>query len=634
MRVSPLSLLQASVFICLASGCTETTNDGATSAVMSSAPGDSAPDSVVAGNSGAGTGTTTSEAATTKPSSVSSDDADDAPGSPGSNSAGDDATPADPPLDDSPADDADVDDSATTDDATTDDSSATDDSTTDDSSATDDTDDNSATDDTALDDSSTTDDGSNSDDGSASSDDGSTDDGIVFPDADCAELVSNPNVNWRESSLQTDQAIVECLATSLGSPVGYGENALGGYDPNGASRLTVITKGGSLSPEEQIAEVVSSDEHHWIVFDKDDFSTPSEVALYRLQCADPSVQSALGITSPETCVDYEAWCTNNALTGNACLETFFNERLNDGDLPIRNLRIGSNTTIDGRQSQAQFLFSGFQIGSDSSGEPVETASSVILTHLRFQGAGHTEDHGLDPDMIRSTGASHDIWIHKNTFDLTGDSAFDVKVGAYDITMSFNLVQNVKRAALHGSSDSREINEQITTTMHHNLFVTTDDQYDELGNTGRRVPLIRRGRSHMFNNVFYNYRKDVLSVRVGAEVAFEDNAFLANPAAAGDDDIEYYVENLLRDFQEGGLEIAGSFVWYSDANFTLDSSARGDLTASHGSTSDMFAEYSERSRTTISAARREAGQELVDYVLDTAGRDGDVPLNSPLAAEAP
>ena len=457
---------------------------------------------------------------------------------------------------------------------------------------------------------------------------GGTGTGGAVTDAGCEELITNPSINWRESSLQTDQEIVECLATSLGRPVGYGENAFGGYDPAGGSTLTVITKSSGPSVEQQIADAVSGDGYNWIVFDKVDFASPSEIALYRLHCDDADVQAALGISSAANCIDYQAWCAANDVSGASCLETFFNDRLNDGDLPIRNVRIGSNTTIDGRQSQAYFVFSGFAIGSDSDGEPVDTATSVILTNLLFQGAGHTEDHDLDPDMIRSTGASHDIWIHQNTFDLTGDSAFDVKVGAYDVTMSFNLVKDVLRATLHGSSDSRTINEQITTTIHHNAFITTDAYYDAFGNTGRRVPLLRRGRSHLFNNVFYGYRKDILSVRVGARIAFEDNMFLANPAIIGDDDIDYYLTTLLRDFREGGLEISGSHVWMSDASCNLDPSASGDLTASYGSTPDMFSDYSAASQSTINANRFSAGEDLADYVLATAGKGGATPFNSP------
>jgi len=446
---------------------------------------------------------------------------------------------------------------------------------------------------------------------------------------DCVDLLTDPAVNWRESLLQTDQEIVECLSSSLGRPVGYGERALGGYDPEGGSTLTVITKDSDVSVEQQILDAVSGEEHNWIVFDKHDFGDPTAIAMYRLQCGDPEVQGALGGSTEAECADHTLWCANNGVAEDQCLEEFFNDRLND-DLPISNVRIGSNTTIDGRQSEAYFLFNGFKIGSDLDGEPVETANSVILTNLLFQGAGHTEDHQRDPDMIRSTGASHDIWIHQNTFDLTGDSAFDVKVGAYDITVSFNVIKDVKRAALHGSSDSRKINEQITTTIHHNVFFTSDGLYDEFGNTGRRVPLIRRGTSHMFDNLFYNYRKDVLSVRVGAEVAFEDNMFLANPAAAGDDDTEYFVENLLDDFREGGLEITGSRVWLSDASCVLDPATEGDLTASHGSTRDVMAEYEMASRDAIEQHRMPAGQGLADYVLATAGKGGAEPFTSPTA----
>lgn len=443
----------------------------------------------------------------------------------------------------------------------------------------------------------------------------------------CQALTSDPNVNWRDSALKSDRAIVACLSGSLGRAVGYGEAALGGYDPAGASKLTVITKGGALSVEQQLADAVVSEEHRWIVFDKRDFADPTDVALYRLHCDDAAVQAALGVSDAALCLDHEAWCAAHGVAARDCDAAFFNDRLNDSDLPIRNVRIGSHTTIDGRQSQARFRFSGFAIGSDSGGQPIETAESVIVTNLSFLGAGHTEDHGLDPDMLRVTGASHDIWIHQNTFELTGDAAFDVKVGANHITISFNRVQNVKRASLHGSSDSREINAQITTTIHHNAFITTDDLYDTFGNTARRVPLIRRGQAHLFNNVFYGYRKDILSVRVGARVAFEDNLFLANPSVIGEDDLGYFAAELLADFREGGLSVSGSFVTLSDANYRLLSSPGADLSASHGSTPDMLGAYSQASRDAIAAHRSAADQSLVDYVMATAGKGGDAPFTA-------
>jgi pectate lyase len=42
---------------------------------------------------------------------------------------------------------------------------------------------------------------------------------------DCIRLATNPSVNWRDTSLKTDQEIVSCLSKTLGTPVGYGEKA-------------------------------------------------------------------------------------------------------------------------------------------------------------------------------------------------------------------------------------------------------------------------------------------------------------------------------------------------------------------------------------------------------------------------
>lgn len=459
--------------------------------------------------------------------------------------------------------------------------------------------------------------------------------GDVNLSADCINLATNPNVNWRDTALQTDQEIVECLYKSLGTPVGYGENARGGYDPNGNSKLTVITKNSSLSIEQQVLEAITGDAPNWIVFDKVEFAQPHEIGMYRLGCSNATVQSILGATEAE-CINYQQWCAKNNVSESACVTTFFNSAMNKSNNPIRNPVIGSNKSIDGRMSEAYFLFSGFAIGKDSTGSPTQTAEQVILTHLNFKGAGHTEDHYVDPDMIRSTGASHDIWIHKNTFDTTGDSAFDVKVGAYNITMSFNKVLNVKRATLHSSSDSHTIDAQIRTTMHHNAFVTTDDQYNALGNTLRRVPLIRRGTTHMFNNVFVNYRKDLLSIRVGASVLFEDNMFVVNRSLQEKSSLAASLaelqSNLIRDVSGGNYRGEGIYLWFADGACNLDESTKTPLVAASGSVADLSQNYNANSRAVISHWHFSAGQQLEDYVSATAGKYGATPFNSPLAAD--
>ncbi|WP_244325670.1 CBM35 domain-containing protein [Shewanella aestuarii] len=443
----------------------------------------------------------------------------------------------------------------------------------------------------------------------------------VYPNADCADLINNDSINWRESSLQSDQQIIQCLAESLGKPVGYGEKATGGYNPNGGSKLVIITNN---KPEDQILAAISSSDHNWIVFDKDDFANETAIMMYRPYCASSSMQSALGVNEA-TCRDPYAWCAAKGVSSSNCLVTFFNDELNDSSLPVRNYLINSNTTIDGRGAKATFTFNGFKIGADSSGASTHQSENVIITNNKFIGVGHTEDHNLDPDMIRSTGESHDIWIHQNTFDTTGDSAFDVKVGAHDITVSFNKLINVKRAALHGSSDSRPINQQITTTIHNNLFVTTDDNFGSSSyNTLRRVPLLRRGQTHMFNNVFYGYRKDVMSLRVGARALLDDNLFMNPVNNSKGDDLADWALSLFDDaIQDGSLEINNSYVFESDSTCSTSGNS-ASLDMAQGSVPNMLADYNSASKNAINSNKLSVGTDLRNYVMATAGKGAKTP----------
>lgn len=457
--------------------------------------------------------------------------------------------------------------------------------------------------------------------------------------ADCISLTTNPGVNWRDTALQTDQEIVECLYQSLGRPVGYGENAMGGYDPDGNSKLTIITKNSSVSIEQQLLNALTDNAHNWVVFDKVEFTGEHEIGMYRTHCSNPAVLTILDASEAE-CINYRQWCSRKGVNGEAaCRTEFFNKAMNKSNIPIRIPALGSHKTVDGRMSKAYFLFSGFAIGKDQTGTPTQTAESVIFTHLDFRGAGHTEDHYVDPDMIRSTGASHDIWIHKNTFDTTGDSAFDVKVGAHNITMSFNRLVNVKRAVLHGSSDSHTIDKQITTTMHHNAFVTTDDSYMLLGNTLRRVPLLRHGKTHMFNNVFINYRKEVLSARVGSSVLLEDNTFVTNIShkekSSLENSLNEILSNLIKsDAISGGSSLRNdrNFFWFGKGTCVVDETTKRQLTQTAGTVADLSQNYNAASLNMINGWRFEAGQQLIDYVTLTAGKFGDAPFNSPMSPD--
>ena len=452
--------------------------------------------------------------------------------------------------------------------------------------------------------------------------------------ADCEALLTDPQVNWRDSALQSDQEIVECLKSSLGSAVGFGERATGGYDPEGNSNLVIITKD---NPAQQLFDAVSSEEYNWIVFDKVDFSEQSAISMHSLQCENAEVLEALQITDNDLplCRDPFTWCEAKNVEAQACLNEFYNLRLNNSNLPIRNVLVNSNTTIDGRGAKAFFLFNGFTMGTDSSGAATFTTENVIITNNLFLGAGHIEDHDLDPDMLRVTGESHDVWIHQNTFQETGDAAFDVKVGGFNTTISFNKLIDVRRASLHGSNDSREINAQITTTIHNNLFVTNRENYLDVFNGLRRVPLLRRGQSHIWNNVFYNYRTALASIRVGGRLLFQNNMVINNQAHSAQADITDLSvflpggDDELFDFREGGLQVENSNVWFGDDNCDLVG-APLNIDETQGETPDIPSLYSERSQNTLEDFMIPANLNLLAYLKATAGHGGEAPYLSGFA----
>jgi hypothetical protein len=94
-----------------------------------------------------------------------------------------------------------------------------------------------------------------------------------------------------------------------------------------------------------------------------------------------------------------------------------------------------------------------------------------------------------------------------------------------------------------------------------------------------------------------------------------------------DDLDYWVANLLDEaYEDGGLNINGTYVWYSDASCRPTGSP-GDLNATYGSTPDMLSQYGSVSRNTINTNRFTAGSELASYVFATAGKGGLTPYVS-------
>ena len=454
------------------------------------------------------------------------------------------------------------------------------------------------------------------------------------PTAACVDAVTNDAVNWDETTLFDEHEIVKCLWATLGRPIGYGENTTGGYDPNGASSLVVITTGGSQSPEEQLEDAVQDGSHNWIVFDKDDFRNEVEIGMYRLWCDDSEVLGALGGASTAQCIDYRAWCASRNIDADDCGDEFYNKRFNDRDLPIRNVQMQSNTTIDGRGASPTFRFSGFRLGRTQNGSSIEQIENVIFTHLTFRGDGHVEDHELNPDMLGTNGESFNIWIHKNDFIRTNDSAFDIQHGSRGVTISFNRMVDSLRVSLHGGPFDNEVNARIRSTWHHNMYVTTDSFYSFTRGLSRRIPFLERGSTHHFNNVAVDYRRNVGDVRRGGTLLYENVLFLGTERLQSEDPTveeafdEWVKENLVTGVeQDGRFGTDGSLAAFVSNDCQINPDFIGPLVGGSGAPNPI-GDYSQRTRDAMATYLLEPDQTLVNYVNATSGVNGVAPFMSP------
>ena len=138
------------------------------------------------------------------------------------------------------------------------------------------------------------------------------------------------------------------------------------------------------------------------------------------------------------------------------------------------------------------------------------------------------------DAIGMESGVNNVWVDHNTLEASGgessgfDSLLDMKAGVTNITVSWNHYRNSSRAGLIGSSDDDDANTNIT--FHHNWYE----------NIEQRMPLLRHGLVHTYNNYFSNLsNSDMIhgiNSRMGGRVLVEGNYFRNsnNPLLASDD----------------------------------------------------------------------------------------------------
>ncbi|KAL6595221.1 pectin lyase-like protein [Neocallimastix sp. 'constans'] len=170
--------------------------------------------------------------------------------------------------------------------------------------------------------------------------------------------------------------------------------------------------------------------------------------------------------------------------------------------------IGSNTSLIGANANS---------GLTGAGISIKNVKNVIVQNLKFNSC-----LGSSKDCINAQKSTN-IWVDHCEFYNDRNNGKDYYDGLIDfthacdyITVSWCFLHDHYKASLVGHSDSNgsEDTGKLHITYHHNYFK----------NIGSRLPSLRFGTGHVFNNVYENIDSSSVNVRMGAQALVESNIF--------------------------------------------------------------------------------------------------------------
>jgi pectate lyase len=173
------------------------------------------------------------------------------------------------------------------------------------------------------------------------------------------------------------------------------------------------------------------------------------------------------------------------------------------------IRVTSNKTIQGV---------GANSGLTGCGLNLKSVNNVIVRNLKIAKVAASVGNG---DAIHVEKSTH-LWIDHN--DLSSDTShgtdfydglLDITHAADFITVSWNFFHDHIKCSLIGHSDSNasEDTGHLHVTYHHNFF----------NNCNQRLPSLRFGTGHVYNNYYVNASTGVHS-RMGAQTLVQNNVF--------------------------------------------------------------------------------------------------------------
>lgn len=169
----------------------------------------------------------------------------------------------------------------------------------------------------------------------------------------------------------------------------------------------------------------------------------------------------------------------------------------DGVIELQdNISVSSDKTLDGRGADVTIAGGGLYV---EAGE-----GNVIVNNLKLRDA--------PDDILRFFDGGSRMWVHHCDLSSGGDGAFDATEGVTEITVSFTHVFDHDKAMLTGAGSPEGDGASMRWTGHHNHYE----------HVVQRLPGLRFGWAHTFNNLYEWESGTAIWARLGAEVLVENN----------------------------------------------------------------------------------------------------------------
>lgn len=185
----------------------------------------------------------------------------------------------------------------------------------------------------------------------------------------------------------------------------------------------------------------------------------------------------------------------------------------------------SNLSIIGKGTNAMIRYGGLKI----------YGHNVIIQNLTIGKSyipGHWDGKG-DPSTDALTLYGSNIWVDHCDLTNSYDGLLDVSsaknsCGNY-ITVSWTRFSNHNKVMLIGSRDTHiQCRNHLKVSVHHCWFDGTSEFYDSVDNTyyrvQQRMPRVRFGDVHVFNNYYENAADYCIAARIESDVVVENNYF--------------------------------------------------------------------------------------------------------------